>query len=66
LHSRPVQIAYLICEIRSICIGAAVFTGKKLRGRVLPMNKRVWAMKFKKHAVLAGVNEPKKNCHGVR
>jgi hypothetical protein len=30
------------------------------------MNKRVWAMQFKKYAVLAGVNEPKKNCHGVR
>ena len=23
-------------------------------------------MKFKKYAVLAGVNEPKKSCHGVR
>ena len=34
--------------------------------RVLPMNKKAWAMKFKKHAVLAGVNEPKKSCHGVR
>jgi hypothetical protein len=22
--------------------------------------------KFKKYAVLAGVNEPKKSCHGVR
>jgi hypothetical protein len=29
------------------------------------MNK-AWAMKFKKHAVLAGINEPKKSCHGVR
>jgi integrase len=47
-------------------IGAEVFTGKKLRGRVLPMNKKAWAMKFKKYAVLAGVNEPKKSCHGVR
>ena len=28
------------------------------------MNK-AWAAKFKKYAVLAGVNEPKKSCHGV-
>jgi integrase len=47
-------------------IGAEVFTGKMLKGRVLPMNKKAWAMKFKKYAVLAGVNEPKKSCHGVR
>jgi hypothetical protein len=44
-------------------IGAEVFTGKKLRGRVLA---KAWAMKFKKYAVLAGVNGPKKSCHGVR
>jgi integrase len=47
-------------------IGADVFTGKVLRGRVLPMNKKAWAAKFKKYAVLAGVNEPKKSCHGLR
>jgi integrase len=47
-------------------IGADVFTGKMLKGRVLPMNKKAWAAKFKKYAVLAGVNEPKKSCHGVR
>ena len=47
-------------------IGAAVFTGKMAKGRVLPMNKKAWAAKFKKYAVLAGVNEPKKSCHGVR
>jgi integrase len=47
-------------------IGADVFTGKTVRGRVLPMNKKAWAMKFKKYAVLARVNEPKKSCHGVR
>ncbi|UWU80470.1 hypothetical protein N2603_18970 [Bradyrhizobium huanghuaihaiense] len=47
-------------------VGAEVFTGKTVRGRVLPMNKKAWAMKFKKYAVLAGVNEPKKSCHGVR
>ena len=47
-------------------IGAEVFTGKLVRGRVLPMNKKAWAAKFKKYAVLAGVNEPKKSCHGVR
>ena len=47
-------------------IGADVFTGKMVKGRVLPMNKKAWAAKFKKYAVLAGVNEPKKSCHGVR
>jgi hypothetical protein len=47
-------------------IGADVFTGKRVRGRVLPMSKKAWAAKFKKYAVLAGVNEPKKCCHGVR
>lgn len=47
-------------------IGAEVFTGKRVRGRILPMNKKSWAAKFKKYAVLAGVNEPKKSCHGVR
>jgi hypothetical protein len=47
-------------------IGADVFTGKVVNGRVLAMNKKAWAAKFKKYAVLAGVNEPKKSCHGVR
>lgn len=47
-------------------IGAEVFIGKMVKGRVLPMNKKAWAAKFKKYAVLAGVNEPKKSCHGVR
>jgi integrase len=47
-------------------IGADVFSGKMIRGRVLAMNKKAWAAKFKKYAVLAGVNEPKKSCHGVR
>lgn len=47
-------------------VGVEVFIGKTVRGRVLPMNKKAWAMKFKKYAVLAGVNEPKKSCHGVR
>jgi hypothetical protein len=42
-------------------IGAEVFTGKKVRDRVLPMHKKAWAAKFKKYAVLAGVNEPKKS-----
>jgi hypothetical protein len=45
-------------------IGAEVFTGKRVRGLVLTMNKKAWAMKFKKYAVLAGVNEPKTSCHG--
>jgi integrase len=47
-------------------IGGDVFTGKVVKGRVLPMNKKAWAAKFKKYAVLAGINEPKKSCHGVR
>jgi len=47
-------------------IGAEVFTGKVVRGRILPMKKKAWAAKFKKHAVLAGINEPKKSCHGAR
>jgi integrase len=47
-------------------IGGQVFTGKVLRGRVRPMNKKAWAAKSKKYAVLVGINEPKKSCHGVR
>lgn len=47
-------------------IGAEVFTGKTVHGRVVPMNKKAWSAKFKKYAVLAGVNEPKKSFHGVR
>ena len=43
-----------------------VFTGKLVKGEIVPMNKKAWAAKFKKFARLAGVNEPKKNCHGVR
>jgi hypothetical protein len=41
-----------------------VFTGK-MKDRVLPMNKKAWAAKFKKYEILAGVNERKKGCHGV-
>ena len=37
-----------------------------MKGHVLPMKRKAWAAKFKKYAVLAGVNEPKKSCHGVR
>jgi integrase len=47
-------------------IGEEVFSGKLHRGRVVPMGKKGWANKFKKYAVLAGINEPKKSCHGVR
>jgi hypothetical protein len=47
-------------------LGAEVFTGKMVKGRVLPMKKKAWAAKFKKYAILARVNEPKKSCHGVR
>jgi len=43
-----------------------VFTGKLVKGEIMPMAKKAWAAKFKKFARLAGVNEPKKNCHGVR
>jgi integrase len=43
-----------------------VFSGKLVDGEIVPMNKKAWAAKFKKYARLAGVNEPKKNCHGVR
>jgi hypothetical protein len=43
-----------------------VFTGKLVKGEIAPTNKKAWAAKFKKFARLAGVNEPKKNCHGVR
>ena len=46
--------------------GAEVFTGKIVKGRVLLKSKKAWAAKFKKYAILAGVNEPKKSCHGVR
>jgi hypothetical protein len=43
-----------------------VFTGKLVNGEIVPMNKKAWAAKFKKFARLAGVNELKKNSHGVR
>jgi hypothetical protein len=46
-------------------LGAEVFTSKIVKGRVLPMKKKAWAAKFKNYAILAGVNEPKKSCHGV-
>jgi hypothetical protein len=36
-----------------------------VKGEIKPMNKNAWAEKFKKYAVLAGVNEPKKSCRGV-
>jgi hypothetical protein len=45
-------------------VGAEVFTGKMVKDRVLPMKKKACAAKFKKYAVLAGVNEPRKSCHG--
>jgi integrase len=50
-------------------IGAEVFVGKLVggrNGRIEPMSKKSWANKFKKYAVMAGINEPKKSCHGVR
>ena len=43
-----------------------VFTGKLVKGEIVPMNKKAWAAKFKKFARLAGVNEPNKNCQGAR
>ncbi|WP_315762360.1 hypothetical protein [Bradyrhizobium sp. SZCCHNS2005] len=50
-------------------IGEEVFVGKRIggdNGPIVPMTKKSWANKFKKYAVLAGVNEFKKSCHGVR
>lgn len=47
-------------------VGDKVFTGKLVKGRIEPMTKESWAKKFKKFAVMAGVNHPKKSCHGVR
>jgi integrase len=50
-------------------IGEEVFVGKLVgggNGRIEPMGKKSWANKLKKYAVLAGINEPKKSCHGVR
>jgi hypothetical protein len=38
-------------------IGAEVFTGKVVRGRILPMKKKALAAKFKKYAVLVGIND---------
>jgi hypothetical protein len=46
--------------------GADVFVGKVHKGAIVPMTKEAWGAKFKAYAVLAGVNEPLKNCHGVR
>jgi hypothetical protein len=47
-------------------LGTETFTGKLVKGAIVPMRKKAWAAKFKKYARLAGVNEAKKNCHGVR
>jgi hypothetical protein len=61
----PVHPA-LIEAINAGKIGEEVFTGKLVSGKIMPMTKEAWAAKFKKYAILAGVNEAKKNCHGVR
>jgi hypothetical protein len=50
---------------RAAVIGSEVFTDKRLRGRVLLRNKKAWAAKLKKCAVLVGVNKLKKSCHGA-
>lgn len=47
-------------------VGFRWVDGRMVGGRVEPMSKQSWAAKFKKYAIMAGVNEPKKNCHGVR
>ncbi|RZN30461.1 tyrosine-type recombinase/integrase [Bradyrhizobium sp. Leo121] len=47
-------------------LGEETFTGKIVKGKTLPIGKKSWAKKFKTYAILAGVNQPKKNCHGVR
>jgi hypothetical protein len=52
------EFADSLCAARAVgIIGADVFTGKLVKDRVLPMNKKAWAAKFKKYAVLADVNE---------
>jgi hypothetical protein len=56
----------LIDAINATEIGDEVLTGKHIGGRIVPMAKEAWAAKFKKYAIVAGVNEAKKNCHGVR
>jgi hypothetical protein len=56
----------LITAINATEIGEEVLTGKRVGGKIIEMDKESWAAKFKKYAILAGVNEAKKNCHGVR
>jgi integrase len=56
----------LIDAINATEIGDQVISGKRVGGRIVPMSKEAWAAKFKKYAIMAGVNEAKKNCHGVR
>ncbi|KRQ07512.1 hypothetical protein [Bradyrhizobium manausense] len=47
-------------------IGEEVLTGKRVGGKIVPMDKEGWAAKFKTYAIQAGINQAKKNCHGVR
>jgi hypothetical protein len=37
-----------------------VFTGKLVKGEIMPMNKKAWAAKFKKFARLARVTSPRR------
>jgi hypothetical protein len=53
----PKFVQHIVLELRH-----ASFTGKLVRGRVVPMNKKARPAKSKKYAVFAGVNEPKKSC----
>ena len=43
-----------------------MFVGKRVKGQIVPMGKESWGAKFKKYAVMAGINERGKRCHGVR
>jgi integrase len=47
-------------------LGDETFTGKIVKDKTLPIGKKSSAKKFKTYVILAGVNQPKKNCHGVR
>ena len=50
-------------------IGEEVFVEKRVGGisdRIEPTTRKSRANKFKKYAAMAGINEPKKSCHGVR
>ena len=47
-------------------LGADVFTGKMVKGRVLPIKRRHERRSSRSTPSWRGVNKPKKSCHGVR